>query len=74
MPQASVEFEVGTPAGVDEAADELQASGHRMVHGTRTEPWGQVIARLQSSSGALVGVCFTPWYHEAAQDSPDARN
>lgn len=67
VPQASVEFEVGSPGEVDGAVEELKGSGHRMVHGSRTEPWGQVIARLQSSSGVLVGVCFTPWYHEAPE-------
>lgn len=67
VPQASVEFEVGTPEAVEAAVEELRGSGHTMVHDTRTEPWGQVIARLQSSSGALVGVCFTPWYHEAPE-------
>lgn len=67
VPQASVEFELGTAEEVDGAVEELQGRGHRMVHGSRTEPWGQVIARLQSSSGVLVGVCFTPWYHEAPE-------
>jgi len=65
VPQASVEFELGSPQDVEAAVEELQGRGHPMVHGSRTEPWGQVIARLQSSSGVLVGVCFTPWYHEA---------
>ena len=67
VPQASVELEVGSPDAVEAAVAELEASGHTMVHGSRTEPWGQVIARLQSSSGVLVGVCFTPWYHEAPE-------
>ena len=67
VPQASVEFEVGTAEEVDGAVEELRRGGHTMVHGSRTEPWGQVIARLQSSSGVLVGVCFTPWYHEAPE-------
>jgi uncharacterized glyoxalase superfamily protein PhnB len=65
VPQASVELEVGSPDEVDAAVGTLQRSGHRMVHASRTEPWGQVIARLQSNSGVLVGVCFTPWYHQA---------
>lgn len=64
VPQASVEFEVGSPAEVDAAVQELEHRGHQLLHGTRTEPWGQAIARLQSSSGVIVGVCFTPWYHE----------
>jgi hypothetical protein len=65
VPQASLELEVGSADEVDRAAEELSAHGHRLLHGTRTEPWGQVIARLQASSGVLVGVCWTPWYHDA---------
>jgi hypothetical protein len=65
VPQASLEFEVGSAEQVDGAVDELQRNGHQILHASRTEPWGQVIARLQSSSGVLVGVCFTPWNHQA---------
>ena len=68
VPQASVELEVGSADEVDRAAEELAQRGHRLVHGTRTEPWGQVIARLQSSSGVLVGVCWTPWFHDGPDD------
>ena len=57
VPQASVEFEVDDVAA---AAAELQAAGHRLLHPVRTEPWGQVIARLQTPDGLLVGVCVTP--------------
>jgi catechol 2,3-dioxygenase-like lactoylglutathione lyase family enzyme len=60
VPQASVEFEVDDVAA---AAAELEARGYRLLHSTRTEPWGQVIARLQSHDGLVVGVCFTPWLH-----------
>jgi hypothetical protein len=60
VPQASVEFEVDDVAA---AAAELTASGYQLVHDTRTEPWGQVIARLQTPDGVIVGVCFTPWLH-----------
>jgi uncharacterized glyoxalase superfamily protein PhnB len=56
LPQASVEFEVDD---VDAAARELEAAGYRLLHPTRTEPWGQVIARVQSADGVIVGVCFT---------------
>ena len=69
LPQASVELEVGSADEVEGAAAELAARGHRLVHGTRTEPWGQVIARLQSSSGVLVGVCWTPWFHDGPAES-----
>lgn len=61
VPQATIEFEVDD---VESAAQELVASGHQLVHATRTEPWGQVIARLQTPDGLLIGVCFTPWLRE----------
>ena len=61
VPQATLEFEV---ADVAAAADELVAKGHTLIHETRTEPWGQVIARLMAPGGLLVGVCHTPWLHE----------
>lgn len=64
-PQASVEFEV---ADVTEAAAELERQGHDLIHGPKTEPWGQVIARLLSPEGLLVGVCYTPWFHEDRED------
>ncbi len=50
VPQATIEFEV--------------ANGHQLVHDTRTEPWGQVIARLLGPEGLLIGVCHTPWFHD----------
>ena len=61
VPQASIEFEVDD---VQAAAQELEARGYTLLHPTRTEPWGQTIARLQTPDGVLVGVCFTPWLHE----------
>ena len=56
VPQASIEFEVDD---VQAAAQELEARGYTLLHPTRTEPWGQTIARLQTPDGLLVGVCFT---------------
>jgi catechol 2,3-dioxygenase-like lactoylglutathione lyase family enzyme len=56
-PQASIEFEV---ADVKAAAAELTAKGHRLIHDARTEPWGQITARLLSPEGLLVAVCYTP--------------
>ncbi|QTE28772.1 VOC family protein [Pengzhenrongella sicca] len=61
VPQASVEFEVDD---VEAAASELVAKGYRLLHPTRTEPWHQIIARLQTPDGMIVGVCFTPWLHD----------
>lgn len=60
IPQATLEFEVGD---VPAAAAELEASGYTLVHASRTEPWGQVIARLLGPEGLLIGVCWTPWLH-----------
>jgi catechol 2,3-dioxygenase-like lactoylglutathione lyase family enzyme len=57
-PQASVEFEVDDVA---EAAKELEARGYQLLHGARTEPWGQTVARLLSPEGLIVGVSYAPW-------------
>jgi catechol 2,3-dioxygenase-like lactoylglutathione lyase family enzyme len=61
VPQATIEFEV---ADVAAAAAELEAKGMSLVHGARTEPWGQTIARLLGPEGLLIGVCHTPRLHE----------
>ncbi|HEY0651350.1 VOC family protein [Phenylobacterium sp.] len=69
-PQACVEFEVATEAGVQAAADELAGRGHTMIHGAKTEPWGQVVARLQAPEGVIVGISFAPWLHGEARADP----
>ena len=56
-PQASIEFEVDDVAG---AAKELEDRGYQLIHGARTEPWGQTVARLLSPDGLIVGVSFSP--------------
>jgi catechol 2,3-dioxygenase-like lactoylglutathione lyase family enzyme len=61
VPQAGLELEV---EDVAEAAREVEAKGHRLLHPARTEPWGQTIARLLSPDGLIVGLCHTPWLHE----------
>jgi catechol 2,3-dioxygenase-like lactoylglutathione lyase family enzyme len=53
VPQAWAEFAV---ADVGAVAAELEAGGHRLVHGPRTMPWGQTLARLLSPEGLLVGL------------------
>lgn len=62
VPQACVEFEV---ADVEAAAKELEDKGHVLLHGAKTEPWNQTIARLLSPEGLIVGVCHMPWFHES---------
>ena len=61
VPQASIEFEV---PDVPAAAAELEAKGYRLLHGARTEPWGQITARLLSPEGLLTAVCYTPPFHD----------
>ncbi len=63
-PQASIEFEV---ADVESAAKELEEKGHTLLHPPKVEPWKQTIARLISPEGLLIGISYTPWFHEAAE-------
>lgn len=64
VPQASIEFEVASVADVAVAAEELRGHGYKLLHDPKEEPWGQIIARLLSDDGLIVGVCYTPWFHE----------
>ncbi|MDZ7734365.1 MAG: glyoxalase [Acidimicrobiia bacterium] len=61
VPQATIEFEV---ADVEAAATELEQAAHTLIHGARTEPWGQTLARLLGPEGLLVGLSHTPWLRE----------
>jgi catechol 2,3-dioxygenase-like lactoylglutathione lyase family enzyme len=63
VPQVSIEFELADVAAVWAAADELERAGHELLHPPREEPWGQTVARLLSSDGAIVGISFTPSMH-----------
>jgi catechol 2,3-dioxygenase-like lactoylglutathione lyase family enzyme len=65
VPQASIEFEVESPAAVAEAASELEERGFQLLHPTREEPWGQTVARLLSIEGLIVGISYAPWFHAA---------
>jgi hypothetical protein len=57
-PQAWLEFDV---EDVEAAAREMQERGYRVLVSNRTEPWGQVVTRLLSFEGLLVGLTMTPW-------------
>jgi catechol 2,3-dioxygenase-like lactoylglutathione lyase family enzyme len=57
-PQAWLEFDV---ENVDVATRELEGRGYKLLVRNRTEPWGQVVTRLISPEGLLVGVTLTPW-------------
>ena len=58
IPQAVIEFEVDDVA---QAAAEMERPGYRLLTGVKTEPWGQVVARLLSPEGLLLGLTYTPW-------------
>lgn len=58
IPQAVIEFEVDDVA---QAAAEMERRGYRLLTGVKTEPWGQVVARLLSPEGLLLGLTYTPW-------------
>jgi catechol 2,3-dioxygenase-like lactoylglutathione lyase family enzyme len=61
IPQAWLEFDV---EDIEAATAELEAKGYRLLVKSRTEPWGQVVTRLLSPEGILVGVTVTPWMRE----------
>jgi catechol 2,3-dioxygenase-like lactoylglutathione lyase family enzyme len=63
VPQASVEFDVPDEASVASAAQELVDAGHTLLHGARTEPWGQTVARVQDPDGLIVGISYVPSMH-----------
>ncbi|HEX3771979.1 MAG TPA: VOC family protein [Polyangiaceae bacterium] len=56
-PQAWLEFDVDD---VEKATAALEARGYRMVVKNRKEPWGQIVSRLLSPEGLLVGITWTP--------------
>jgi len=62
-PQAWLEFDV---EDVDAATRELEERGYRLLVRNRAEPWSQVVTRLISPEGLLVGVTMTPWMRKPA--------
>ena len=63
VPQVSIEFEVADAEKVQTAAEDLKQQGFALLHDAHTEPWGQTVARLQSSEGAIIGVSYAPAMH-----------
>jgi hypothetical protein len=59
--QATIEFELAGGAAVESGARELEARGYTLLLGRRTEPWGQVVARLLGP--LLIGLSHAPWLH-----------
>jgi len=60
-PQAWLEFDV---ENVEQATAVLEAAEYRMLVKNRKEPWGQIVSRLISPEGPLVGITFTPLLRE----------
>lgn len=63
-PQVSIEFELEHPEAVAAAVHELEAKGFTLLHGAKTEPWGQIVARLLTIDGAIVGISYAPPLHK----------
>lgn len=61
VPQAWLEFDVDD---VVAATSELQERGYKTLIENRTEPWGQVVSRLLTPEGLLLGLTMTPWMRE----------
>lgn len=65
-PHAWLEFDTDY---ITAATRELEERGHRLLVRNRTEPWGQVVTRLLSPEGLLVGVTVTPWMRDQPESS-----
>jgi predicted enzyme related to lactoylglutathione lyase len=65
-PHAWLEFDVDD---IEAATTELEERGCRLLVRKRTEPWGQIVTRLLSPEGLLVGVTVTPWMRGEAASS-----
>ena len=61
-PTTTREFDV---EDVAQASEELKAKGYRLLVTARKEPWGQIVTRLLSPEGILVGLTYTPWIRES---------
>lgn len=63
VPQASIEFELADADAVRAAETELRDAGYEILHPTRTEPWGQVVVRVLSPEGLIIGISYAPSMH-----------
>jgi hypothetical protein len=57
VPQGWLEFDV---EDVKAATEALKKRGYRMLVEARTEPWGQIVSRLLSPEGLLLGITYSP--------------
>ncbi|HXZ03458.1 MAG TPA: VOC family protein [Ktedonobacteraceae bacterium] len=61
IPTSWIEFDVEDVAA---ASEEMKASGYKLIVEAREEPWGQIVTRLLSPEGVMVGLTYTPWMRE----------
>ncbi len=61
IPQAWIEFDV---KDVKKASEELKSQGYQLLIENKKEPWGQVVTRLLSPEGLMVGLTYTPWMRD----------
>jgi hypothetical protein len=66
VPTSWLEFDV---EDVAEASRELQAKGYTLLIVAKKEPWGQIVTRLLSPEGILVGLTYTPVMRESEAES-----
>jgi hypothetical protein len=62
VPYAWMEMDV---EDVESATQELKDKGYKVLVSARKEPWGQIVTRLLSPEGILLGLTFTPWMRES---------
>jgi len=73
VPQIFLEFEVDSSDAVRVAASELESQGYVLLHGVRTDPWGQTAIHLQTNEGLIVGISYVPWMHRRPKRSSKRR-
>ena len=61
-PTSWLEFDV---EDVAQASEELKAKGYQFLITAKKEPWGQIVTRLLSPEGILVGLTYTPVIRES---------
>jgi catechol 2,3-dioxygenase-like lactoylglutathione lyase family enzyme len=66
VPTSWLEFDV---EDVAEASEELKAKGYTLLREAKKEPWGQIVTRLLSPEGILLGLTYTPLMRERGAES-----
>lgn len=61
VPHSWLEFDV---EDIEAASEGLKREGYKLLVSVRQEPWGQIVTRLLSPEGILVGVTITPSMRE----------